>query len=99
MGSHLSRSWVAIRDSHLFTDTATRRVNFRERWRGHLWQGRFGSCVLDDQHLRAAARYVEMNPVRASLVGRPEEYRWSNTTAHLAGRDDALVMRDSQCAT
>lgn len=29
----------------------TRRVNFRERWRGHLWQGRFASYVLDEHYL------------------------------------------------
>jgi putative transposase len=69
----------------------TRRVNFRERWRGHLWQGRFASFVLDDYHLLTAARYVEMNPVRARLVARAKEYRWSSAGAHLAGRDDALV--------
>ena len=44
----------------------TRRVNFRERWRGHLWQGRFASFVLDDLYLLAATRYVEMNPVRGN---------------------------------
>jgi len=45
-------------------------VNFREKWRGYLWQGRFGSVVMDEPHLMAAARYVEMNPVRAGLVAR-----------------------------
>ena len=45
----------------------TRMVNFREGWRGHLWQGRFASCVLDESHLLTAARYVELNPVRARL--------------------------------
>ena len=50
----------------------TRRVNFRERWRGHLWQGRFASFVLDDNYLPAATRYVEMNPVRAGMVDGPE---------------------------
>jgi len=69
----------------------TRRVNFRERWRGHLWQGRFASFVLDDDYLLAAARYVETNPVRAGLAARPEGYRWSSASAHLAGQDDALV--------
>ena len=69
----------------------TRRVNFREKWRGHLWQGRFASFVLDEPYLFAAARYVEWNPVRAGLVGRPREYRWSSAAAHLAGRDDTLV--------
>ena len=41
----------------------TRRINFREGWRGHLWQERFFSCVLDGPHALAAARYVERNPV------------------------------------
>ena len=43
----------------------TRMINFREGWRGHLWQGRFASFVLDEPYLLTAARYVELNPVRA----------------------------------
>ena len=69
----------------------TRRINFRKRWRGHLWQGRFASYVLDEHYLLAAVRYVEMNPVKAGLVRRPRQYRWSSAAAHLKGRDDALV--------
>ena len=52
----------------------TRYVNFREGWRGYLRQGRFASCVLDQRHLIAAARYVELNPVRAGLAEHPEIY-------------------------
>lgn len=55
----------------------TRRVNFREGWRGYLWQGRFGSVPLDELHLIAAMRYVERNPVTAGLVSRAEDYPWS----------------------
>jgi putative transposase len=69
----------------------TRRVNFREGWRGHLWQGRFASSVMDESHLLAAVRYVELNPVRARLVQSPAEWRWSSARAHLEGRDDDLV--------
>lgn len=69
----------------------TRRINFREDWCGYLWQGRFASCILDGDYLLAAARYIEMNPVRAGLVKRPEQWRWSSARAHLAGQDDALV--------
>ena len=69
----------------------TRRINFREKWRGYLWQGRFASFVMDEAYLLAAARYVELNPVRAGLVARPEDWRWSSTRAHLCGRDDSLV--------
>jgi putative transposase len=69
----------------------TRRVNFREGWRGHLWQGRFASFVLHEPYLLAAARYVELNPVRARLVTAPSEYRWSSAKAHLRGKDDILA--------
>jgi putative transposase len=69
----------------------TRRVNFRQGWRGHLWQGRFASFPMDERYLLAAARYVELNPVRARLAQRPDAYAWSSARAHLAGRDDRLV--------
>ena len=67
----------------------TRRVNFREGWRGHLWQGRFASFVMDEPYLIAAARYVERNPVRAKLVPRAEDWPFSSASAHVAGRTDA----------
>jgi len=69
----------------------TRRINFRKGWRGHLWQGRFSSYVMDEAHLLAAVRYVEMNPVRARLCRRPWRYRWSSAAAHVARADNALV--------
>lgn len=46
---------------------------------------------MDESYLLAAARYVEMNPVAAGIVGHPEEYSWSSARAHLAGEDDQLV--------
>jgi putative transposase len=69
----------------------TRRINFREEWRGNLWQGRFASFVMDKAYLLAAARYIELNPVRAKLANRAEDWRWSSARAHLLGRDDCLV--------
>lgn len=69
----------------------TRRVNFREGWRGHLWQGRFASCPMEEPYLLAAARYIEQNPVRAGLAARPGEYPSSSARAHVAGRDGSLV--------
>jgi putative transposase len=69
----------------------TRRVNFREGWRGHLWQERFHSFALDEAHLLMAARYVELNPARAGLKRRARDWRWSSARAHLEGRDDGLV--------
>jgi len=66
-------------------------INARGRWTGHLFQSRFASVVLDDLHLIRAVRYVSLNPVRARLVARPEDWKWSSVRAHLAGVDDALV--------
>ena len=69
----------------------TRRINFREGWRGYLWQGRFGSFVMQRRHTLAAVRYVERNPVRAGLVRRAWRWPWSSARAHVEGRGDALV--------
>jgi len=70
----------------------TREKNFRAGVRGYLFQGRFGSCVLDEKHLLAAARYVDLNPVAAGMVSASEAYPWSSARFHLDGRrHDALV--------
>jgi putative transposase len=69
----------------------TRHVNFREGWRGYLWQGRFASFPMDEPHLLACARYVELNPVRAKLARRARDWRWSSARAHVKGQDDGLV--------
>ena len=63
----------------------TRRINFREGWRGHLFQERFASYPMDDAHLMAAVRYVENNPVAARLVTHAEDWRWSSARSHIAG--------------
>lgn len=69
----------------------SRMINFRQDWRGHLWQGRFASFPMDESYLLAAVRYVELNPVRAGLVQDRASWQWSSARAHLAGLDDQLV--------
>jgi putative transposase len=71
---------VAVAEAHR---RYTRHVNEREGWKGHLWQSRFASFPMDEDWLIACARYVELNPVRAGLVERPESWRWSSASAHL----------------
>lgn len=66
-------------------------VNKRMDWKGHLWQERFYSFVMDEAHLVAAVRYVELNPVRAGLCRNPLEWPWSSVRAHLTGRSDGVV--------
>jgi putative transposase len=67
-------------------------INARGRWTGHLFQSRFASVAMDDAHLTAAVRYVSLNPVRARLAGRAQDWPWSSVRAHLAGADDGLVV-------
>lgn len=66
-------------------------VNARAQWTGHLFQGRFASVVMDEDHLGAALRYVSLNPVRARLVERAQDWPWSSVGAHRKGQDDDLV--------
>jgi putative transposase len=64
-------------------------INRREGRCGHLWQGRFASVAMNESHLHICLRYVELNPVRARLVARPEAWPWSSARAHLGlARDD-----------
>ncbi len=67
-------------------------INGRGRWRGHLFDGRFASVAMDEDHLLSAVRYVALNPVRAGLVSRATDWRWSSVHAHLKGADDDLVV-------
>lgn len=69
----------------------TRMINFREGWRGYLWEGRFKSYPLSESHLYAAMRYVERNPVRAKLVKNAWDYAWSSAKAHVYKQKDHLL--------
>jgi len=63
-----------------------RYFNHRHQRTGSLWEGRFRSCVIDTEgYFMTCQRYIEMNPVRAGMVGSPEEYRWSSYCAHGMG--------------
>lgn len=66
-------------------------INQKKGWKGYLWQGRFSSFPMDQRHLLIAACYIELNPVRAGFVSKPESYRWSSCRAHMVGEYDLLV--------
>jgi len=78
----------------LFNNTHARYSQYLNRQRnlkGHLWQGRFYSCILDDAHLYRAIRYVENNPVRAKIVKKAWEYKWSSAPDHTREREKPLI--------
>jgi putative transposase len=66
--------------------------NRRHQRSGPLWQGRFKSCLVDnDRYLMLVYRYIELNPVRAAMVAHAEHHRWSSVHANLGLIDDPLV--------
>ena len=67
------------------------RIHARRKRTGHFWQGRFGAVAMDEAHLAAALRYVALNPVRARLVERAQDWPWSSVHAHLCGEPDGLT--------
>lgn len=71
--------------------TYAQHINSREGWCGHLWQERFRSFPMDELHLLRAIRYVLLNPVRAGLVRKPEDWPYSSARFHLKGAADSLV--------
>jgi putative transposase len=78
----------ALRDIHsAYALLFNRKYGFS----GHLWQARFYSCLLDDEHLQHAVRYVECNPVRAGMVNRAEDYPWSSAGPHVLGMEDRYL--------
>jgi putative transposase len=60
----------------------SRRSNRRRQTTGHLWANRYFSTILDEPHLWAAVKYVELNPARGRLVTNATDYEWSSARAH-----------------
>jgi putative transposase len=66
--------------------------NLKHHRTGGLWEGRFRSFVIESEsYWLKCMRYVELNPVRAGMVSKPDEYRWSSACAHTEGRYDELL--------
>lgn len=73
----------------------TRMINFRNRVRGYLFQGRFYSCPLDQSYLYGAVRYVENNPVRAKIVKYAWDYKWSSAAYHMGMTETDILTTDT----
>jgi REP element-mobilizing transposase RayT len=83
---------------HRVNGSYAQRFNREHGYTGHLFQGRFGSKpIADEAYLPGSIRYVVMNPVRAGLCARPEQWRWSSYRACL-GLEAAPRFLDAQRA-
>ncbi len=69
------------------------KINSKKGWKGHLWSDRFFSTPMDHSHFVAAVRYIELNPVRAEIVERAEDYQWSSASAHVSGISDPILSK------
>jgi putative transposase len=59
---------------------------------GSLWEGRFRSCLTQsERYVLACYRYIELNPVRAGMVAKPQDYRWSSYHANGQGKGSTLI--------
>ena len=67
-------------------------VNYTYEHTGTLWEGRYRSGMMKDEaHVLCCYRYIELNPVRAGMVDRPEQYRWSSYRSNAGGVRNALL--------
>ncbi len=73
----------------------TRHINFKKGWRSHLWQGRFASYPMDEVYLMVAARYIELNQVKARLVSKPELWKYSSAASRVYGKEDTILSETS----
>ena len=70
-----------------------RALNLRRKRTGTLWEGRYRSSLVEDgSYVLACYRYIELNPVRAGMVSRAEEYRWSSHAANALDCHDGLTQ-------
>lgn len=64
---------------------------------GYLWESRYKSCLVEHEaYVLACYRYIELNPVRAGLVRRPDQYAWSSYAANAKGHASALITPHDQ---
>lgn len=72
-------------------------VNRTYRRSGTLWEGRFRSCVAQEEnYVLACYRYIELNPVRARMVSHPRHYRWSSYRMNGEGKTSECVVPHAQ---
>lgn len=72
------------------------KINRQKGWSGNLWQQRYFACALDDPHMWLAIRYVEQNSIRAGIVVKAEDYKWSSAAYHCGLRDDPVIVHNDK---
>ncbi|MCL6472739.1 MAG: transposase [Firmicutes bacterium] len=61
-----------------------KKCNYRQKQRGHLFQERFYSVVVDSEaYLLELTRYIHLNAVRAGITSKPQDYKWSSLRTYI----------------
>jgi REP element-mobilizing transposase RayT len=77
---------------HHINGAYTTYINIKRKRSGHLFQGRYKAIVVDrDSYLGELSRYIHLNPVRAKLVQKPEDYTYSSYQAYISGKRNGLI--------
>lgn len=86
--------------SNMMKHVGQRYVQFVNRHRsrtGSLWEGRFRSSLIDSEtYFLRCQRYVELNPVRAGMVGAPAQYKWSSHRENASGSPGQFLVAHEQ---
>ena len=81
---------------HHINGSFTTYTNVKRKRSGHLFQGRFKSIVIDkDGYLLELSRYLHLNPLRAKIVEKPEEYQYSSYVAYITAQGEEIVTRSN----
>jgi len=79
---------------HALNSAYTTYFNIKRKRAGHLFQGRYKAFVVDaDNYLLELSRYIHLNPVRAGMAEKPEEYPYSSLRSYFFPKEETMVVR------
>ena len=80
---------------HYINGAYTNYINKKRNRSGHLLQGRYKGILIDqDRYLLELSRYLHLNPVRAGMVSKPEEYPYSSYNSYIARKKETIITRE-----
>ena len=81
---------------HFINSSYTTYVNIKRKRSGHLFQGRYKAILVEkDNYLLELSRYLHLNPVRANMTQKPEEYFYSSYRSYITGQPESIVTPDT----
>ena len=80
---------------HYINGSYTTYINLRRSRSGHLFQGRYKAILVDkDSYIMELSRYIHLNPVRAKITEKPEDYTYSSYKDYISGTKEEFISED-----